>query len=100
MSIDLHRRQFLSRAGMGFGALAANALLAQQAKGATAKSVISLFDFKERNIYKQWILSRCWKPMQCKGMLNCIFWHFTHLLTIHRHCSIDSSNYLGKECII
>ena len=44
MSINASRRQFLTRAGMGFGALAASALLsAQKAHGATAKSVISLF---------------------------------------------------------
>ncbi|MFN0106071.1 MAG: DUF1501 domain-containing protein [Bryobacteraceae bacterium] len=44
MSISEDRRQFLTRAGMGFGALAANAILAgHQAKGGTAKSVISLF---------------------------------------------------------
>ena len=44
MSIDFSRREFLTRSGMGFGALAANAILAgHQAKGGTAKSVISLF---------------------------------------------------------
>lgn len=44
MSIDWNRRQFLTRAGMGFGSLAASALLAgHQARGGTAKSVISLF---------------------------------------------------------
>src|SRR6187549_1031153 len=44
MSIELDRRAFLTRSGMGFGALAANAILAgHQAKGGTAKSVISLF---------------------------------------------------------
>jgi len=44
MSIEENRRQFLTRAGMGFGALAANAILsAQRSRGGTAKSVISLF---------------------------------------------------------
>ena len=44
MSINANRRQFLTRAGLGFGALAANVLLsAQKASGGTAKSVISLF---------------------------------------------------------
>jgi hypothetical protein len=44
MSIETNRREFLTRAGMGFGALAAGSLLSgQKATGGTAKSVISLF---------------------------------------------------------
>ena len=38
MSIETNRREFLTRAGMGFGALAAGSLLSgQKAAGATAK---------------------------------------------------------------
>ena len=46
MSIDASRRDFLTRAGMGFGSLAAGSLLSGQQpgpRGGTAKSVISLF---------------------------------------------------------
>ena len=45
MSIDSSRRDFLTRAGMGFGSLAASSLLSgqQPVRGGTAKSVISLF---------------------------------------------------------
>ena len=45
MSIDSSRRDFLTRAGMGFGSLAAGSLLSgqQPGRGGTAKSVISLF---------------------------------------------------------
>lgn len=44
MSIDGNRREFLTRAGMGFGSLAASSLLSgQKLSSGTAKSVISLF---------------------------------------------------------
>ena len=44
MWTNANRRDFLTRAGMGFGSLAAGSLLSgQRTSGATAKSVISLF---------------------------------------------------------
>ena len=46
MSIDASRRDFLTRAGMGFGSLAAGSILSGQQpkpRSGTAKSVISLF---------------------------------------------------------